>query len=367
MEPAVQRLVFGRVQVGHEPLHLDGLPAGQTQRILVSQYLFTFLVDELLRKLAIGNRLGDGFELSLGIRGVQHDVVARQQGQQRRGAEGRSPFHFQGVGEDEPLETQRVAQQVVHDFARERGRSARRVQRGDIQVAHHDARQPAVDVAFEGFYLHAQEPLFAVGHEWQRVVRILRGVAVAREMFGHRHYPLGFEPPRIGDALGRDVVERLSERAFADNRIAGVAVDVEHRGKVDLYAHATALSAYGPPVFIEKRVVLNGSQGHVEGKLGRVGQAHGQPPFAVEGHEQRNLRQSLAVVGEGRLVLHRSRVEKQSAHLQLPHEASQRLAVLGRVAVAYGDDKQLGRALCGRESVEYRVGPLFHLLSVGLP
>ena len=189
---------------------------------------------------------------------------------------------------------------------------------------------------------------------------------MTREVFGYGHHPLGLESAGIGDGFGRDVVEPLPERPFADDRVAGVAVDVEHRGKVDLNAHAAALAAHGASIFIEQGVVLDSPQHHVHRESGRVGEAHGQPPLTVEGDEQRHPGQRLAVVGECALVGGGADIEEEAANFQLLHEPFQRLAVLRRIAVAHGDDEQLGDALVGGEGVEYRVGPLLHFLRVGL-
>ena len=52
---------------------------------------------------------------------------------------------------------------------------------------------------------------------------------------------------------------RMSERTFADYRITRVAVDVENRSEIDMYAHAPALLPYGAAVFVKERIVLNGS------------------------------------------------------------------------------------------------------------
>ena len=115
IEPAVQRLVSGSVQVGHQPLQVDRLLPGQPQRIFVAQYLFAFLVDEALRDFPLVDGFAYGFELGLGPQRIEHDVVAGLDGQQGGTAEDRCPFHLEGIGEDKPLELQRIAQQVVGD------------------------------------------------------------------------------------------------------------------------------------------------------------------------------------------------------------------------------------------------------------
>ena len=56
-----------------------------------------------------------------------------------------------------------------------------------------------------------------------------------------------------------------------------------------MYAHALALLPYGTAVFVEERIVLNGSQHHVDRKTGCVGQTHGEPPFSVESDHQGNF------------------------------------------------------------------------------
>ena len=53
----------------------------------------------------------------------------------------------------------------------------------------------------------------------------------------------------------------LDETFFKDSpkERLRVAVDVENRSEIDMYAHAPALLPYGTAVFVEERIVLNGS------------------------------------------------------------------------------------------------------------
>ena len=106
IEPTVQCLVAGFVQVGHEPLQFNGLLPGQPQRVFVSQNLFAFFVDEPLGYLSLGNGFTNALELFLGVQGIQHDVVTGHEGHQSSVAKGRCPFHLEGVGENQPLESQ---------------------------------------------------------------------------------------------------------------------------------------------------------------------------------------------------------------------------------------------------------------------
>jgi hypothetical protein len=86
------------------------------------------------------------------------------------------------IGEDEPIETELLAQEPLHDLARERCRRTARIERGVDHVRHHHGRHPTVYRGTEGAHVLVGELLARRAHHWHFQPRIDPRATVPREV-----------------------------------------------------------------------------------------------------------------------------------------------------------------------------------------
>ena len=118
----------------------------------------------------------------------------------------------------------------------------------------------------------------AVEHR-KRMVRVGIRVAVSGKMFADRHDAAIGQSTRKSHSKTAYPLGILAKRTIADDRIAWVGIDIEHRGEVDSYAKFAALSRHFASVVIQQIVVGNSSQTDVIGEARRVGHTHGRIPI----------------------------------------------------------------------------------------
>ena len=304
-------------------------------------------------------------DLFLDAAGHQQQVVARLQGTEAHRAFALHALHGQRVGKDQSLEAQLAGQQVVGDAARQGGGHVLgALDFGHGQMAHHDAVQPRLYHAAEGIELHAVEPLAREAQGGQGLVRVDVRVAMAGEMLAHGQDASVLEAAGIGHHLAGHLGGVFAEGAAVDDGIVGVDIDVGHGGKVDVDAHLATFAGHLASVFVEQAVVADATQHHVARKLGRVLQAHGQAPLAVQRNHQGNVGPFLGQVGEGHLAGHASGREEQAAHLVVLHDLAEQLHVGLRLRGGDGVDEELADALLQAQGMHDGVHPLAAALIV---
>ena len=102
-------------------------------------------------------------------------------------------------------------------------------------MPYHDAAKAAFYDVAEGKKLYRVEPLAAEIEGGQRLVGVDLRVAMPGEVLGHGEHSAPLQPLSVSSRLPGYPPGVFPERACADNRVAGVDVDIGHGGEVDLY------------------------------------------------------------------------------------------------------------------------------------
>ena len=89
------------------------------------------------------------------------------------------------------------------------------------------------------------------------------GIAMPRKMLGCGDDAMLLQTLHIGHALEHYILLVLSERAHPNDRVGRIGVDVDHRGKVHVYADPFALFCDGGTHLINEFVILDGAQCHL--------------------------------------------------------------------------------------------------------
>ena len=104
------------------------------------------------------------------------------------------PVHREVVGDREALEADAAAQDGRHEIGRERGGQAVARDEGKAEMAAHDGGDALGREDAVGQELAVPERLLVDADHGKHAVRVVLGVAVAREVLG------GGDDPRVGEA-----------------------------------------------------------------------------------------------------------------------------------------------------------------------
>ena len=227
------------------------------------------------------------------------------------------PRHVHGVGDDDVLELELIAQQAGEHQWRDGGGDILRLDGGHGHVRGHDGVDSVRDGSLERLQLDRVHVIAVFVEQRQVHVAIDGGVAVAGEMLGgHQHAIVGIGMRAVDERrdVARDGFGILSVGADVDDGIVGIVVDVGDGREDPLHSQSSGFACRGQP-FVARRFQIAGrAVGHVVRKADRVGDAHGRGALKIPADQQWNFRQLLHAVQE-----HRHGVGLGVAHLPVLH------------------------------------------------
>jgi hypothetical protein len=170
----------------------DGAEAGEAEPVFGAQHPLDVDIHFFLCEAAFAEVAFNFAESGFHIFGENEDVVA---GEERFGFYFAGfemfgdAFHFEGIGEGEPPETEFLAEEFGDGVSRQGGRPVGAgVEGGYVEVGYHDA----ADALFEHFperkELDAVEACAIVPDDGQVVMRVNISIAMAGEVFGASHH-----------------------------------------------------------------------------------------------------------------------------------------------------------------------------------
>ena len=131
-------------------------------------------------------------------------------------------------------------------------------------------------------------------------MRVALGVAVAGEVFEGGNDATVLHPVHVEGGLAAHLVAVLAEGAAVNHGVAAIVVDVDTGSEVEVDADGLALFGHLKPHLVDQGVVLlgKGAEGHLAREGHAAVEAHGRPPFAVDGHEEGYVAHGLQPFGE---------------------------------------------------------------------
>ena len=160
-----------------------------------------------------------------------------------------------------------------------------------LQVGSHNPLHAGINQLLEGIEVDGVHIFTGVIDDRQVEMAVGLGVAMTGEMLGDSHHSRALQPfhilyAQLGYTLGVG-----TKRARPYNRVVGIAVDINHWGKIDMDSHVLALQAYLPSHIVQQGVHLMWQQAKFgvlwEGVT--IFQPHSQSPFGIDAYQQRHL------------------------------------------------------------------------------
>lgn len=207
-------------------------------------------LDAYLGKASVVARGLDGAEsclLPAHVPADQHQIATRFQEAHRRFADVAvrgNGAHFQIVAGHDGAKPKLAAQDVRDDPA---GQAARNVpiQGRAVEVRHQDAGDPSPDRFAEWMKLYCSPPRLRLRACRQGDVRVRRRISVSREVFSRRQNAGVFKAAQRKKAQAGDTMRIRPKGSVADDRVAGIGVNVKDRRKVPVESGGTKLSPDG--------------------------------------------------------------------------------------------------------------------------
>ncbi len=130
----------------------------------------------------------------------------------------------------------------------------------------------------------------------ESLVGIFRSIAMTRKMFGYCQYSVIFQSFGVGNSFTCNIFWIGTKGTCSDDGVLRIAVDVDSRCKIDMNAHFATLSGYFFSVEVKQRIVCNGAQHHIFGKIGGIAQPHRESPFGICGNKKRRFGYALGII-----------------------------------------------------------------------
>ena len=111
-------------------------------------------------------------------------------------------------------------------------------------MCYHNAAKTGVCVVLERQKVDGLYACERTAYGRKRLVGVFFCIAVTWEVFRNGKHATVFQSFGISDSLTRHIDRVFSERAGADDRVVGVAVDVNCRGEVDMNAGFSAFTSH---------------------------------------------------------------------------------------------------------------------------
>ena len=227
---------------------------------------------------------------------------------------------------------------------------------------HHHVRI-FVDELPVGVEFHFIKVNTAFADDGQTDMRVGFGVAVAGKVLDGGDNAAILHPVHVKGGLAVHLVTVFTEGAAVNHGVTAVVIDVNARSEVEVDAHSFTLFGNLAPHLVNQRVVFfrQGSEGHLSREGHATVEAHGRPPFAVNGHEHRDFAYGLYPVGEQGLFPRCPFEETDTAGLNPRHLLNQFPIVLFVFRGTHTDDEQLGDFFLKGHSIQkvkFSVRPL---------
>ncbi len=268
----------------------------------------------------------------------------------------RQALHGHGIGDDQALELELVAQQPGEHVVRYGGGQAGGLEGRDGDVRGHDGVHAVRDGGLERLQLRGVEALARHFQTRQAQVAIDIGIAVPGKMFGGDQDTIRRVGMRAFDKCG-DVARYLlgifAVGAQVDDRVQGIVVDVGHRREDPVNAQGASLAGGDHAFILHGGEIARRSERHAVRESRAAGDAHGSGSLEIGGHQQRGPGQLLHLVQEqghgmrlgvaDQAVL-RGVVDDDAAHVQIGDPVAVFFVILRLAAVDVaigGDDHQL--------------------------
>ena len=305
-QPAVHHLGRSGVDSSAKPFYIHRLIRVKPSRIFITQYLLARLVNSFLHLAAFLVCGNHGFvALAYLVRLKKHVGTGHHRRHSVSLAVHVRPAHLQRVSENQPLESHIVLKQLGSHLLAKRGGTVAGLQRGYVEMTHHHARQPGAYIAPERDKLGRLQLDERTVHHRQRLVRVLVGVAMPREMLCRRKHAVVLQAFGVCHGLPGHIVRVFAERARPDYRVRRIAVHVHRRREIQVHPGHPAFRRHLLAVVVQQTVVLYRSESHVFRETRGVVHTHRQSPLAVKPYHYRQLRDSIGVIGQFRVVFQR--------------------------------------------------------------
>jgi hypothetical protein len=251
--------------------------------------------------------------------------------------------HVECVGDDQPAEAELAAQHAGQDLRAQRRRHVRSLaEPRHREVSRHHRVDSRRDRALERQQLDAPQLGAVAGHRRQREVAVRVDVAVAGEVLAAREQPRGLHALDERAAEPCDELRVLAEAAHVDDRVRGVAVDVEHRREDPVEAERLRLLAgHAAHRFRERRAAGRADE-HLVAELRRARQPEPHAALEVAGEQQRHLRVRLQRRDQRRRVGDGAEAQDHAAEPRVADRRAQ-LVVVRRLARRTVDPRQRPR------------------------
>ena len=243
------------LQVGHEVVGRHCFEMVETSAILVAQDLLAAFFQPC-RSIGVAFRcVFDGLDGIRHVVGQNQHIVAGHESHIWHAILThllRHTLHIEAVGEDQTFEAHLFFQQVGDHAMRERGRGVLHLLNGgEVQMAHHGAVHTVFNHVTERCQLNVAHLVHRTGHGRQGKMRVGGGVAMAGEVFHRGNQALALHALGIGTGFFTDLLWILAKATHSDDGISCVGIDIGHRCKIHMNAHALALLGHLLAHFID--------------------------------------------------------------------------------------------------------------------
>ena len=359
------RLELGVAHDGRNAVERHRAPGEESDAPLELEHAAHRRVEPLHRDLAAIDGAGHRVDRRARVGGLQQQVGAREEGPHARlrAVQVRHAGHVERVGDDQPVEAERVAQDAGEDVGGDGARpELAEVDPGQRDVRRHHDVHARGDRRAERHQLDRVEPRPGRADDGQRQVGVRAGVAVAGEVLGRGEHPVVLEAPHLGRHEPAHVGRILAERAGIDDRVGGIVVDVGHRREGQVHADGAALERGDAADVVGGAVAPGRAHAHIGGKQRPAVEPEAGPALEVRGDEQRERRALLQPVELGRDVERRADGHDDAADVQRIDPrfgAREAVVVVGGVGPRNPRHHQLGDPVADVETGQ-------HGLDVGL-
>lgn len=208
----------------------------------------------------------------------------RVDGRKLDGTAGGKRAHLHVVAEEDSFEAELVAEKISDDASAE-GRGAFGIQSSEHHVSAHQCGQIRGELC-EWRQFHVAKSVFIVGNEWQLEMAVERCVPVSGEVLSASPDPRTKQASRERFCSSCHELWASIKRAITNHGIIGIAVDIEHRGKIEGETEKSQLHAEEVRRSFDQRPIAGFSQNAHRRKLQKRGsEATDSAPLLVEGDD----------------------------------------------------------------------------------
>ena len=223
-------------------------------------------------------------------------------------------------------------------------------------MTHHRTIDTIINHVLERSQLDVANLFHRARHGGQGHVGVGSGVAVTREMFHRGYQAFTLHPHGVSHTFFAYFFRILTKTTHPDDGVGRIGIDVDHRRKIHMDAHALALLGHLLTHLINQLIVVDSAQSHLIGISDGVLESHGQAPFRIDGDHKRRFGKRLPSVG----LLHLSRqivAEKAHAANIILLDVLRNILKIRLVGLVGTHANQLGHTLLRSKTVIHRIHP----------